>query len=78
MELTEVFWIFFVSGTLTFCSLIARYCFKTRCSYIECCGFQITRDIAAEEKDEERANNHNSSASAISIRQISNPTMTTL
>ena len=78
MELTEVFWIFFVSGTLTFCSLIARYCFKTRCSYIECCGFQITRDIAAEEKDEERAN-HSSSASAISIRQMSNnPAITTL
>ena len=78
MELTEVFWIFFVSGTLTFCSLIARYCFKTRCKYIECCGLQITRDIEAEEKDEERRN-HNSSASTISIRAITNnPTVTSL
>ena len=79
MELTEVFWIFFVSGTFGFCSLLARYAFKTRCSFIECCGVQITRDIAAEEKDEERANNHNSSASTISIRALTNnPTVTSL
>ena len=77
-DVTEVFWIFFVSGTLTFCSLLARYAFKTRCSFIECCGVQITRDITAEEKDEERQN-HSSSSSTISIRQLSqNPVVTTL
>ena len=79
MELSEIYWIFFTSSVLAFCGVIVRYCYKTRCSYIECCGLQITRDIRAEEKDEERANNHNSSASTISIRAISNnPAITVL
>lgn len=65
-DLSEVFFIFLVSGILTWLGLVTRYCYKTKCKLIECCGIQIIRDVEGEEKEDDLRRRMDSS-STISI-----------
>ena len=46
---TEIFWLSFVSMTFAFAGLCVRYCYKLRCSSVDCCGIHIQRDIVMED-----------------------------
>jgi len=46
---TEIFWLSFVSMTFAFAGLCVRYCYKLRCSSVDCCGVHIQRDIVMED-----------------------------
>lgn len=45
----EIFWLSFVSMTFAFAGLCVRYCYKLRCSSVDCCGIHIQRDIVMED-----------------------------
>ena len=66
-ELTEVFFIFFVSSVLAFFGVVTRYCYKTKCKRIECCGIHIIRDVE-EEREEERRRENSSSTITITSK----------
>ena len=60
----EILYIFLVSGVITWCGLLTRYCYKAKCSYIKLGCLEIRRDVAGEEKaDEESRRNHGSGSS---------------
>lgn len=46
---TEIFWLSFTSMSFAFAGLCVRYCYKLRCSSIDCCGVHIQRDIMMED-----------------------------
>ena len=46
---SEIFWLSFTSMTFAFAGLCVRYCYKLRCSSVECCGLHIQRDIVTED-----------------------------
>ena len=46
---TEIFWLSFISMTFAFAGLCVRYCYKLRCSSVDCCGIHIQRDIVMED-----------------------------
>lgn len=49
MGLTEGFFIFLVTSSIT-CSLaVFRMLYKSKCRSVECCGVKIVRDVRAEE-----------------------------
>jgi hypothetical protein len=51
--LSEVFWVAF---TTTISGMIIKLCsmaYKSKCKEVACCCIKITRDIEAEEKEEE-------------------------
>jgi hypothetical protein len=52
-ELSEVFWISFITASITFLGLVARLCYKSKCKNIECCCIKIIRDVETEEKEME-------------------------
>ena len=66
-ELTEVFYIFFVSSVLAFFGVVTRYCYKTKCKKIECCGIHIIRDVEEERDDELNNRRRENSSSTITI-----------
>ena len=46
---SEIFWLSFTSMTFAFAGLCVRYCYKLRCSSVDCCGVHIQRDIVMED-----------------------------
>lgn len=46
---TEIFWLSFTSMSFAFAGLCVRYCYKLRCSSVDCCGVHIQRDIVMED-----------------------------
>ena len=55
----ELFYIFLVSGILTWLGIITRYCYKSKCRQIDCWCIHCLRDIDAD--NENRRNNSGSS-----------------
>jgi hypothetical protein len=51
--LSEVFWISFITASITFLGVVARLCYKSKCKNIECCCIKIIRDVETEEKEME-------------------------
>jgi len=50
MELTESFYVFFVSSILAFLGLGMRTLYKSKCIKFSCCGLMVERDVAGEEQ----------------------------
>lgn len=46
---TEIFWLSFTSMSFAFAGLCVRYCYKLRCSSVDCCGVHVQRDILMED-----------------------------
>jgi hypothetical protein len=51
--LSEVFWISFITATITFLGITAKMCYKSKCKQVECCCIKIIRDVETEEKEME-------------------------
>ena len=51
-RLDAVFWITLATLIIGFLGLTLRYCFKSKCSRVSCCGITIERDIAGELEEE--------------------------
>ena len=50
MELSEVFWISFVSSCSLLCLKTLDYCYKSKCRKIKFCCITISRDVEGEEE----------------------------
>lgn len=63
MELTESFYVFFVSSILACLGLGMRTLYKSKCIKFSCCGLMVERDVAVEEQFDnvqlQRANSEN-------------------
>ena len=51
-ELDSVFWITLATLIIGFLGVVLRYCFKSKCSRVSCCGLVIERDVAGELEEE--------------------------
>ena len=49
MVLSETFWIAFVSTMSASCLVTVRWCYRSKCTNVKCCGIEIQRDVAGEE-----------------------------
>jgi hypothetical protein len=47
---SEIFFTFLVTSTLGFCALSLRMCYKSKCTHVRFCGFELDRDTEAEGK----------------------------
>ena len=54
----SVFWLTLGGLTFTFFGVMLKYCFKSKCSRVSCCGLTIERDIAGELEEERLEINH--------------------
>lgn len=52
VELSEMFWTFFLTSVAAFILALGRMCYKSKCSTVELCCFKITRNIEAELKED--------------------------
>lgn len=52
VELSEMFWTFFLTSVAAFILGIGRICYKSKCSTVEFCCFKIVRNIDAEVKED--------------------------
>ena len=52
VELSEMFWTFFLTSIAAFILALGRICYKSKCSTVELCCFKITRNIEAEVKED--------------------------
>jgi hypothetical protein len=50
MELTEAFYVFFVSSILACLGLGMRTLYKSKCVRFSCCGIMVERDVVGEER----------------------------
>ena len=53
MPLSEIFLTGLYIAGFGFMGAVLAVCYKSKCSKVSCCGFEIVRDIAAEEKIDE-------------------------
>jgi hypothetical protein len=51
-ETDSIFYVFLVSGLLTFGGLVIRYCYKSKCSSIKCCGCEVNRNVSIESNND--------------------------
>jgi hypothetical protein len=61
MELSEVFWVSFVSSCSLLCLKMLEYCYKSKCKKINLCCISIIRDVEGEEELDRNKTNQNSS-----------------
>ena len=52
MEMTEIFWTFFITTTIAFLLALTRACYKSKCNQIDLCCIKITRNIDAEVQED--------------------------
>jgi hypothetical protein len=52
MEMTEIFWTFFITTTIGFVLALAKVCYKSKCATIDVCCIKIVRNIDAEVKED--------------------------
>ena len=52
IELSEMFWTFFLTSVAAFILGLGRMCYKSKCSTVEFCCFKIIRNIEAEVKED--------------------------
>lgn len=53
MVLSEVFLTGFYITGFGFLGAMLAVCYKSKCSKVSCCGFELVRDVAGEEKLDE-------------------------
>jgi hypothetical protein len=52
IELSEMFWTFFITSVAGFILALGKMCYKSKCSSIDLCCVKITRNIDAEVKED--------------------------
>lgn len=52
IELSEMFWTFFLTSVAAFVLGLGRMCYKSKCSTVEFCCFKITRNVEVEMKED--------------------------
>ena len=53
MPLSEIFLTGLYIAGFGFMGAVLAVCYKSKCSKVSCCGFEIVRDVAVEEKIDE-------------------------
>ena len=53
MPLSEVFLTGLYVAGFGFLGILVGVCYKSKCAKVSCCGFEIIRDVQAEEKIDE-------------------------
>lgn len=61
MQLSEIFWISFVSSCSLLCLKMLEYCYRSKCKKIKIGCLTILRDVEGEEDLDRNKNNQNSS-----------------
>lgn len=52
IEMSEVFWTFFITSLIGFLLAVGKLCYKSKCSQIDLCCLKITRNVDAEVKED--------------------------
>jgi hypothetical protein len=52
LEMSEVFWTFFITSIIGLLLAMGKICYKSKCSQIDICCIKITRNIDAEVKED--------------------------
>jgi len=52
IELSEMFWTFFITSIAGFILALGKMCYKSKCTQIDLCCIKITRNIDAEVKED--------------------------
>ena len=52
IEMSEVFWTFFITSLIGLILAIGKICYKSKCSQIDLCCIKITRNVDAELKED--------------------------
>jgi hypothetical protein len=52
IEMSEVFWTFFITSLIGLILALGKICYKSKCSQIDLCCIKITRNIDAEVKED--------------------------
>ena len=52
IELSEMFWTFFITSIAGFILALGKMCYKSKCTQIDLCCIKITRNIEAEVKED--------------------------
>ena len=52
IEMSEVFWTFFITSLIGLILAIGKICYKSKCSQIDICCIKITRNVDAELKED--------------------------
>lgn len=55
VEMSEVFWSFFITATIGFILKMASILYKSKCKEFDCLCFHIVRDVEAENAADEAA-----------------------
>jgi hypothetical protein len=52
IEMSEVFWSFFITSIIGLMLAIGKICYKSKCSQIDICCIKVTRNIEAEVRED--------------------------
>ena len=52
IEMSEVFWSFFITSVIGLMLAIGKICYKSKCSQIDICCIKVTRNIEAEVRED--------------------------
>jgi hypothetical protein len=52
IELSEMFWTFFITSIAGFILAVTKMCYKSKCTQIDLCCIKISRNIDAEVKED--------------------------
>ena len=59
MVFSEMFWTFFITSILACILKLSSSIYKSKCSHIKCCGFDVERNVQLEEREHEYDIEHN-------------------
>jgi hypothetical protein len=63
----DAFWLTLSGILVGVCGLSIRFCYRSKCKTIDCCGIHIERDIENEEKIDELSVQHHETKSSEDI-----------
>lgn len=52
VELSEMFWTFFLTSVAAFILALCKLCYKSKCSEINFCCFRVVRNVEIELKED--------------------------
>jgi hypothetical protein len=52
IEMSEVFWTFFITSLIGFLLAVGKLCYKSKCSEINLCCLKVVRNIESEVKED--------------------------
>jgi len=52
IEMSEVFWTFFITSIIGLVLAVGKLCYKSKCSEINICCFKVVRNIESEVKED--------------------------